>query len=201
MKSIACNPFVFRQTEDSRYSYFAGSFDELVDLVEQYFFLAVNASPDGLRKKVTLPVEVCHRFFSSVCLLDEHSLLEAVFAARAPRELPFVQFSVVDGEKTEAKHVDIILYHESVLQPEEKVYTPEGAVEPVVVENEWQIISINARGTVEEEPLTPQAMARNEAARLGLPEGIGGTPASYTPEQYMRSILYWSVRAMAKGRR
>lgn len=201
MKNIACNPCVLRQTADSRFSYFAGSFDELVDLVEQYFFLAKNISGDGLRKKVTLPVEECGRFFSGVCLLDEHSILETVFASRFPGEMPYKQTVVVDGEKTRAKFVDIILYHVSALKPHEKEHWPEGPTGPkVVVDNEWQIISINARSTEDEEPPTPEALARNDASRLGLPEGQGGTPAAPTADDYRRSILYWSGRAMSKGK-
>lgn len=199
MNDIVCNPFVYRQTKDSRYSYFDGSWSELEALVKDHFPTAVKIEAEGLRLKVTLPTTVCHRFFSAVCVLDEHSQLEAIFAARNEHEQPYLQHSVVNGVKTRAEHVDIILYHQSILTREEKSYFPEGATEAVVVENEWQIISVNARATTEEEPPTPQAMARNEATRLGLPEGAGGTARAYTAEEYMRSILYWSGRAMAKG--
>ena len=199
MNDIVCNPFVFRQTKFSRYSYFDGSWSELEALVKRHFSIAVKIEPDGLRLKVTLPQEACRRFFSAVCLLDEHSQVQAIFAARSEGEQPYLQHSVVNGVKTRAEHVDIILYHRSILTLEEKSYFPDGASEAVIVENEWQIISVNARATAEEEPLTPQAMARNEAARLGLPEGAGGTTRAYTAEEYMRSILYWSRRAMAEG--
>ena len=49
------------------------------------------------------------------------------------------------------------------------------------------------------EPPTPMAMARNMANGLGLPEGIGGTARTYSAEEFMRAILYWSKRTMCAG--
>jgi hypothetical protein len=65
---------------------------------------------------------------------------------------------------------------------------------------EWQVVSINARDTAEPEPPTPMAMARNMAAALGLPEGVGGSARTYTAEQFVEATLYWSRRTMSEGK-
>ena len=61
---------------------------------------------------------------------------------------------------------------------------------------EWQIVSVNCRTTEAPEPPTPQAMMRNFFAKLGRPEGAGGSPMDYTAKQFAESIAYWSCRAM-----
>lgn len=197
---FACNHFVFRQTEESRFSYFAGSWDALVAIAESNFHKAVDVDgeSEGKRKKVTITGADCSGFFSGVAVLDESTVLEAFCRKRRDDELPYVQHLAVNGKKEPALCVDIILYHRDRLSESERNSAPPGAP-PVLNDAEWQIISVNCRATLEEEPLTPMAMARNEAARLGLPEGAGGTPATYTAAQYRASILYWSTRAMVKG--
>lgn len=202
---FACNPLVYRQTAASRFSYFAGSWDELVAITERHFHTAVDVDgeEEGLRKKVTITGADCAGFFSGVAVVDENTVLEASCRKRLPDELPYIQHLAVNGKKEPALCVDIILYHRDRLTLEERTFpSPRiGFITtlPEVVEADWQIISVNCRATEEKEPLTPQAMARNDAARLGLPEGAGGTPATYTAEQYRRSIQYWSNRAMVKG--
>jgi hypothetical protein len=57
-------------------------------------------------------------------------------------------------------------------------------------DSDWEIISINARATVDDEPLTPMAMARN------FLEFTGGTKAEYSAEEFAKSIVYWSNKAM-----
>ncbi len=195
MRKVACNPMVWRQTPDSRFSHFQGTWAELERLVEVHFGSAVALNPEGTIMKLEVPAD---GFFSSIVEVTPGTPLRASFGVRqrgVAGELPYVQVVATDGRKVVAKHVDIILYHDSTLKIEEKMYDAPGEVEPVFVEAEWHIISINARATEGEEPPNPVAMARNMAAGQNLPEGVGGTPRTYTAEDFMRAILYWQGRA------
>jgi hypothetical protein len=210
MAKIGCNPFVFRQTPESKFSHFepTGSDDwrsVLEELVTRHIDdeeLVQKLDAEGKKLKLRLPCvddASVGRFFSGVIEVDETTALKSVFAVRERAlegEHPFIQTVAVGGRKLPARHVEVILYHCSIIPEDERTYIVPGTEDKCVVSDEWQIVSVNARATDEEEPLTPMAMARNEAKRLGLPEGEGGTAASYTPEQYVKSIVYWSRRAM-----
>jgi hypothetical protein len=87
----------------------------------------------------------------------------------------------VGGDKLPAAAVELVLYRRDVLLEE--------GPDAVSTEAEWELVSINARPTEGPEPMTPMAMARNMA------ELKGGTAATYTAEQFVESILYWSRRA------
>jgi len=173
MSIISINNFALRQTEDSEYSHFAGTFEELVGLVEAHFAEAKPGKRDGV-VLVSLPPE---RFFSGVVEVTEETELTAKFEARRKGEDAYIQVTA-KGVKLPAKNVDIILYSHNELD------------EDASTDAEWEIVSINARPTEEPEPPTPVAMARN---MLELP---GGTKAEYTAEEFARSIIYWSTRAM-----
>lgn len=171
---IVVNPFCRRQTADSRYSHFAGTWDELVELVRNHFsgseekVVAVDVPPEG--------------FFSGVTKLSEGVELKAEFSARRKGEEPYVRITAVGGEKLPASAVQIILYSREALG--------EDSSDP---EADWEIVSINASASArdgEPEPPTPVAMARN---LLGM---AGGTKRDYTAEEFARAIIFWSQHAM-----
>lgn len=219
------NSFVLRQTAKSRFSHFepasgnpADTFAELDALVARVFAQATwttknNVDPsngpqlfedrdDGKVIKLVLAPADCKGFFSGVVRADDTTVFKTVCSVRdkaLPGELPFIHSVAVNGKKSAAVFVEIVLYHVSALSLTERTYTPEGASDPVEQVGEWQVVSVNARDTSDPEPPTPQAMARNMAAHFGLPEGIGGTARLYTAEEFMRSILYWSDRTMSSG--
>lgn len=198
---IACNPFVIRQTPESSFSYFAGSFEELVVLVDRHFDKRLPGDkPNSV--KIVLEGEDARGFFSAVVECDEETVLESFFARRRgaqPDEQPAITTRAVSGKKLPAAVVEIVLYNKAGLSAAERTYPAQGQEDPVVVEAEWQIITVNARTTTGAEPLHPLTMARNEAARLALPEGKGGSPATYSADDYRTAILYWSRRAMFRG--
>lgn len=175
---IGVNQFVRRQTAESKYSHFEGSWDELVELVETNFYYCRKP---GYRDGVILVLVPPGRFFSGVVEVTPDTQLRATFAARHEEERPFIQVEAVGAEKLPARAVEIVLYRRDVLLEE-----PGGASTGA----DWEIVSINARPTCESEPLTPVAMARNFFV---LP---GGTKAEYATEEFARSIIYWSKRAM-----
>jgi hypothetical protein len=182
MKHIGTNAFVKRQTADSKFSHFEGSWEELEHLVEEYFGVALPGYRDGVCL-VPVPPE---GFYSGVVELTVDTPLKATFEARHAPEDAFVQVVALGGEKLPARAVNIVLYRHDVLAADgDATLDADGGHA-----YEWEIISINARPTEEEEPPTPMAMARNF---LGLP---GGTKAEYTTEEFARAIVYWSRRAM-----
>lgn len=206
--SVALNPMVRRQTAKSRFSHFeptsGDAFDELLKLI------AASLNDKDADVKVVqgdsnilnlrLPEHVCEgRFFSSVIKLEPGMQLRSEVAVRkggAAGELPFVHTVVVGAKKTPSKWVNVILYHRDALKVEERTWTPPGKSVPETVDADWQVIAVNVHITQEDAPPTPQAMARNHAAALGLPEGVGGTPRNYSPEDYMAAQLFWSCHAM-----
>jgi hypothetical protein len=207
--TVQCNHFVFRQTPESRYSHFvpasgntADTWTELEQLAERLMQdpTRVTEVEPGKVRSISVPLDqVTGRFFSGVILVEAGDALTAKCAKRRgalPGEQPFIQHAVVGGKKEPAKAVDIILYHESHLSAAEKSYTPEGATEPVTETAQWQVISVNCRTTEAPEPPTPQAMMRNYFAKLGRPEGEGGSAMDYSALEFAESIAYWSLRSM-----
>ncbi|MBX9938981.1 MAG: DUF3228 family protein [Candidatus Obscuribacterales bacterium] len=213
MKSIALNPMVYRQKPSSRFShwqptanqcdgddYWPALLDHLNSLIENGAKRTV-LRPDGLIVKYSITGDDCQGFFSAVAELAPGDELKAVFATRAGAvkdEEPFVQVTVIGGKKLPARHVDLIFYHRDALTVEERTLrSADGSTSEVSAD--WQLVSMNARATEADEPPTPKAMARNMACALGLPEGIGGTARSYTAEEFMYAINYWSRRALVEG--
>lgn len=173
---IATSAFVRRQTHESKFSHFAGSWEELESLVEAHLDQAKPGYKDGV---VLVPVP-SQKFFSGIVEVDERTELKATFGARRADEASYVDVVAVGGEKLPAKFVEVVLYRHDVLAADGEQSS----------EAEWEIISLNARATEGPEPMTPMAMARNFLALHG------GTKAEYSAEQFAESIIYWSTRAM-----
>lgn len=169
---IGTNDFARRQTPDSKYSHFAGTWDELVELVSAHF----NGSEEGV-VAVSVPPE---DFFSGVTDLSEESNLHAQYAARRRGEDPYVQLTVVGGKKLPAKSVQIIVYSHETLAKDDDAST----------DAEWEIVSINASAVDGSEPPTPVAMARNFLTMAG------GTKRDYSAQQFAEAIVFWSQHAM-----
>ncbi len=171
--SIDINTFVKRQTKDSKYSYFDGSWEELINLVKDNY---KNKKESYNRKGVIYVPVSPERFFSSIIDVTQKTKLKANFYSRREGESPYVQVEAI-GSKVPAKYVTIVLYsHELLIQNNENS-----------TNSDFEIISINAGLTdTLNEPTPPMAMARNQ---LNLP---GGTKASYTAKDFAESIIYWS---------
>jgi len=173
MPTVAVSQFVRRQTVESCYSHFGGTWEELRHLVEEYFGVARPGYRDGV-VLVAVPPE---RFWAATVEVDATIKLRAAFESRQKGEAPFVQV-VAEGVKQPAKAVDIVLYRADVLAEDNDRSS----------EADWEVISINARVTEEPEPMDPMTMARNF---LHL---AGGTKGEFTAQQFAESILYWSKR-------
>ena len=176
---IGINELVKRQTLESEYSHYEGSWESLTELVEAN----CNNSTPGYKPGVVLVPVPAEGFYSGVTEITEDTNLSATFKARRKGEAPFINIRA-SGEKIPAVIVEVVLYSAGVLAENDESTT----------EAEWEVISINARVTVEEEPLSPMAMARN------FLEFTGGTKAEYTPQEFAESILYWSNKALVASR-
>lgn len=173
MPTVAVSQFVRRQTPESRFAHFKGSWEELRHIVEEYFGVAQPGYRDGV---VLVPVPP-EGFWASTVEVEATTKLKATFEARQKGEAPFIQV-VAEGAKQPAKAVDIVLYRADVLAEDNDRSS----------DADWEVISINARITEEPEPMDPMTMARNF---LHL---AGGTKGEFTAQQFAEAILYWSGR-------
>lgn len=178
MVSIAINEFVKRQTKNSRFSYFDGSWDELVEIVKKNFDGYLPGYRDGV---ILVPVP-SNQFYTSVCKIEKDSVLETRFEARREGEEPTRATVIKNGKKAPAKFVNVVLYKHDVLSENNENST----------NAEWEIISINA-SIVKNEPMHPMAMARNMLNKTG------GTKAEYTGQQFAEALWFWKDYAMYGG--
>lgn len=206
---VVLNPYVLRQTKESSFSHFEGPVGILVKLAEKALndgFGVVPGPRDGVLK---VQVACVTDFYSGIVEVTPETKFVTTFEPRFPGEEYHITVRAI-GEKLPAEFVELILYRRDVLGPHERsaplgtYASPE--VRPIdmspleysgrYVEEfaEWELISINARPTVEEVPMHPLAMARN------FLDKAGGTPASYTSKEFAEAIWYWSQRTMVAGK-
>ena len=181
MPEIVVSPFVKRQTADSRFSHFEGSWDELRDMTEAAF----NSGNvvDGYRPgvvKVQLPPT---GFRSGVAVLKEGDKLIGVFEPRQEGETPRKSTCVVRPEKARPVSVEIILYrHDVLLEGNEHS-----------CDAEWEIISINANPVEGEMPIHPATAMAN----FFLDDG--GTDAKMTDAEFVAQLreahAWWKDKA------
>jgi hypothetical protein len=117
-----------------------------------------------------------------MCKLDENSILETTFEKRWEGEEPVLKTVVVNGKKTPARFVNIVLYHHDVLKESNEQSS----------DAEWEIISINA-SLFENEPMHPMTMARN------MLQKAGGTKGEYSGQQFAEALWFWREYAPVKG--
>jgi hypothetical protein len=183
MVSIGVTEFARRQTPHSKYNHFAGSWEELVALVHNWWDTRRVSPHNSSVMLVPVPPDYVSRFFTSIVEVTETTPLQAEFAPRVPGEAPFIQISAPGFPKAPAKRADIILYSHEVLDKDGDA--------PPTREADFYIVSVNAYASMEEEPMHPMTMARNF---LGLK---GGTrpETPYTTEEFAQAVLYWSRHA------
>lgn len=174
MTTVKCNSFVMRQTKDSSFSYFDGTWEALEDRVLQNF---ANYTP-GYKEGVRLISVPANGFFSGIVAITPETELIAKFAPRREGEEAFISIHA-RGQKLPAKHVDIVVYSKAVLAENNENSTSA----------DWEIVSINARITDEPTPMDPITMMRNQ---LHL---AGGTKGEFSGDDFAKSIYFWSKHA------
>lgn len=181
-KKVACGQFVKRQTKDSGYSHFDGSWEELEQLVESELLKNNRVAP-GYRDGVLLVGLPNQNFYSAVVSIDTKTKLQVSYAPRREKEAPFIRVCA-KAKKQPAFFVSVVLYRHDVLAENNERET----------DAEWEIVAIKARVDSEEEPMDPYTMARNF---LHLE---GGTKGDFTAEQFAKSIVYWNNHCMTTGK-
>lgn len=188
MPQIAINPFVRRQTPDSRFSHWEFSEEELVDRILARFEDAVAGYRDGV---VLVPVEP-DGVFSSTCILRPGDVLRGVYESRREGEEPRKSVYVEGGQKTPARRVDVVLYSSATLAEDgNNTLPPE--------EGNWEVISVNARASEEDEPISPGTLMYNHFHVAGSDDG--GTSTKLSNDEFValleKGFRYWSNKANA----
>lgn len=192
--TIAVSDFVQRQTKDSPFSYYTGSWESLRGLTALCFG-DEGKTVSGYREGVVLVSVPVLGFYSAIVTLGDGDVLTGTFERRQPGEDPRksikVDISGADrhpgspqGGKQKAEHVNIVLYHKDVLDEDDGRST----------DADWEIISINAAPTDEDVPIDPDTLIANHF------ELSGGTATKMSAEAFeaalKKSVLYWKDKAM-----
>ena len=184
-KLVACGEFVKRQTPESGFSHFSGTWEELEHIVHSSMVKEQLVRPgykDGVIL-VDMDSGYIHRkFYSSIITLDDKTKLQASYAPRRIGEASYIRIGT-KAKKQLAKYVSFVCYRHDILMENDERET----------DAEWEVVAIKARVSEEEEPMDPYTMARNF---LHLK---GGTKGDFSAEQFAQSILYWNNHAMTAG--
>lgn len=207
--TFGVNSFVKRQTPESEFTHFDGSWEEVLALVAQNFSRAVP----GYREGVCLVPVPGARFFCGIVELQEGDKLVGEYRARRPGEEPRKELRALrdhvrspgpvaiergarpedttpipGGGKSPCTHVDVVLYSREVLAEGDEDRTGQ----------DWDIISVNGRTSEEEMPIAPMTLIANHF------ELDGGTSTGMSPEEFeaslKKSVLYWKNKAMIAPR-
>lgn len=179
--TIKASDFVRRQTPESQYAHFTGSWEQLEKMVEANHGDAIQ----GYKPGVFLTKVPAEGFYSSVTKVTDETMLFASFNSRREGEEPFISVQAI-GSKVPAQSVMIVTYSKEVLAEGNERST----------DADFEIVSINASPTKNGGmPMDPVTMMRNY---LGRP---GGTKGDFTAQQFAESILFWSQHAMVAGKK
>jgi hypothetical protein len=182
---IKASKFVKRQTRESEFSYYDGSWERLERLSLGLFINGL--SRDGV-VLANVPPWMNANFYSAVVPITEDIEFETVFEARREGEKPFKK-SIAYGKKVPAKNVDIVLYRKDVLEED-----------PTDRDNltgaDWEIVSINCSPYEYDLPQSPSSMARNQLA--DTEGGKGGTKANYSGDEFAKAIIFWNTHTMVR---
>jgi hypothetical protein len=189
---IKASKFVKRQTRESEFSYYDGSWEWIEAMATG--LLTEEGQPyirEGYRDGVVLanvPPWMNANFYSAVVPITEDIEFETVFEARREGEKPFKK-SIAYGKKVPAKNVDIVLYRKDVLEED-----------PTDRDNltgaDWEIVSINCSPYEYDLPQSPSSMARNQLA--DTEGGKGGTKANYSGDEFAKAIIFWNTHTMVR---
>ena len=179
---IGISEFVKRQTKESQFTHFNGTWDELVELLNHLQkaddFIDVK---DGYRDGVKLISVNPNKFYTYTDFpMFEGMNLDAQWGKTAGREheAPKLQVQILES-KVKCRYVDIILYRKDVLEEDKDPVT--GA--------EWDIVSINGRLKKDPKPMDPITIVRNWKHLPGGTEMKGAT-AEDVLEKLCESIMY-----------
>ena len=158
MSTFTINPFARRQVANSRFTHFAGTDQDLLNRVAAAF----DSFDGDTSKVVVLPVDA-DGFFTGHALAEAGMKIEAKYESRRQGEAPRFHMGRVvedyEAAKVPAVAVSIILYPSTMLAPKDNSLPAEAG--------NFEVVSINARPTVEEEPIAPEALIANHLGEDG----------------------------------
>lgn len=183
--SIGCSKFAEkRHTPGSGYSYFKGSWIDLIDLIsENWHKREPGFGRTDLTQVVVVPVPA-NRFVGGTILVNEDTVLHVKMARRAPDEDPYICVEG-EGECEPVKFANVVLYSADTLLENDGERSTDA---------DWEIVAITA-SAIMDEPLHPLTIARN------LLEKPGGTFAPCSVEELAESVYYWSRRVKSISQR
>jgi len=180
--SIAFNRFVYRQTPQSQFSHWDIPDAEIYDRIEENW----DNKKAGYRSGVWLVPISPAGFYSGVVELKEGDKLSGEFSSRKKGETPR-KHMWVKGKKLPAVAVDVVLYSHNVLAENNEFDT----------DAHYEIISINARNTVEEQPIEPMTLLYNHF------NADGGTATNMTNDKLVEALResfeYWKNKVLVKN--
>ena len=171
--TLAVNTFVCRQTKGSRFSYFDGSWEELLQLVADHFDPSAPQQ-QGYRPgvyEVPVPPE---NFYSNVVVLSEGDQLTGSYKARRAFETPRKVVTTTSRRKTPAGSATIILYSSKVLAVDgHNLLSP--------LPGNYEVISINC-DLAEALPIDPMTLMHNHFG------SDGGTETLMTGAEFLAQL-------------
>jgi len=187
--SIKASHFVKRQTAESRFSHFNGTWEELEELATCPT-LEGHTLTSGYRDGVVLSQVRPDRFMCSTHVLLPGEKLSGEFSPRHEGEASRKHTSSIGGSKTPAARVDLVLYRKDVLAEDPEHEAIPGAV--------WEIVSINASLADFPEPMPPDTLMANHFHESGSNDGgtsTGLSDAEFT-SRLRESYMYWRNKTM-----
>jgi len=181
--TIAINPFVLRQTEDSPYSHYLGDLYEVAEMARANFESATPGYRDGV-----MPVRVRPEgFLSGVAQLAPGQELTGSYEARREGETPRKEVLAKGATKLPAVQVDIVLYRSDVLAEEGL-----NILDPNT--DNWEVISINASPVEGDMPIAPMTLMHNHFG------SDGGTDTKMSDSEFVAALRegfeFWADKAM-----
>jgi hypothetical protein len=175
-KSIGWSDFARgRHGKDGGFSWFDGTDAELEALIEENWdSREPGAGAEGLDDVVVVPVPA-DKFRCAFVRVDGANHLQSEVYRRQEHEEPFIR-TTAEGLRERAMFAKVVLYAAHELEKNDGKRS---------TDCDWEVVCIIA-SPVEDEPMHPLAMARNQL------EKPGGTPRIYTSEEWAESVWYWS---------
>ncbi len=191
-RTVGVNDFAKRQTRDSEFTNFNGTWDQLGLLATELLFdnkrfgdqLSLPMLENGYREGVMIlhvPEHMCYGFYTYTDFpMFDGMRLEANYEKVPGREHepPKVRIKIGEG-KRKCNYVDIILYGHEVLEEDGDAST----------DLPWEIVSVNGKLKKDTPPMDPMTIVRNWKHLPGGTEMKDAKPEDVL-EMLCQSIMY-----------
>ena len=170
-----------RHSKDGGFSYFGGTDEAMEQLIRDNWDKRESGfGMDNTDKVCVVPIPA-QDFYCPFVLLKDACNLEAEITQRREGEDSYVQVTG-NGPAIEAGFAKVVLYSAQALIDDGEKRSGDF---------DWEIISIMA-SPVEDEPMHPLTMARNQLGK------VGGSERTYTSEEWATAVWYWSQYVMRR---